>query len=482
MKNNVDRIALLVFILATCILGNSCRRTQENSASMTHSADSSRELGSEVQRDSSRIAKRTGGTQNRPRNLASAANLNSIERGVQYLLAQQHEDGAWRSEYYGNLKNGAGLTAFVLYAIAHAKPFLREWPENEFNRGVESLIPNIVKFGYVTNDDGPDYSNYGSASLLRACHLGGVQLPMDVETKLVMYLIQAQLGEEDGFADDQPDFGGWDLSGWMTGHRMTTGTNISVSAFVIESLIPYLVSSGELNDRTGKVLASSGFAGSLINKSLLADVEKCLVRAANWTLKLQNRRDATGIEDAQSGGFFFHPKKDHDGNKAEWVQESRTRPRSYGTATADGFRSLVVLASVLGRPDSSEDTRVLSDELMERASEAKDWLARNESLDMVPGFDWESSEQSWREGLRYYYWFSRSKAYRLDSLLFEDPNRDSTARHFAAMKDHIETAQNAKGYWQNRNARMREDDPIIATSFAVIALSQLQQLPEKPEN
>ena len=40
------------------------------------------------------------------------------------------------------------------------------------------------------------------------------------------------------------------------------------------------------------------------------------------------------------------------------------------------------------------------------------------------------------------------------------------------------SGQSDEGGWANASARMREDDPIIATSFALIALGRLVEAPE----
>ncbi len=398
-----------------------------------------------------------------------------LERGVKYLLEQQGEDGLWHSEYYGNLKQGAGVTAFVLYALAHAKPHLAEWPKPEFERAVAALQPNIEKFGYVTNTDGPDYTNYGSATLLVACQLSDSQLPERINDRLIEYLLRAQLDEDEGYAPGDPDYGGWDLSGWMTGHRLTAGTNISVTAFVVEALVPYLMTPEPKFDRSNELSISSSHTilrsstGSTIN----AQVEQCLIRAARWLINCQNladleRRDTT----TNDGGFFFHPRKDHDGNKAEWLEQARSRPRSYGTATADGLRSMKLLSSALSKSDLPAEIQELVRELDERGSRAAEWLAQHSDSERVPGFEWETGDHGWRDGLIFYYWFAQAKGavYRA-APADVDETSDNIDRE---IKSRLAEIQRPEGFWQNRVARMREDDPLIATCFAVITLSILE--------
>jgi hypothetical protein len=41
-------------------------------------------------------------------------------RGLDWLVAQQAADGGWHSTTYGQLKDGASVTALVLEAMSHA--------------------------------------------------------------------------------------------------------------------------------------------------------------------------------------------------------------------------------------------------------------------------------------------------------------------------------------------------------------------------
>ncbi len=337
-----------------------------------------------------------------------------LRRGLDYLLEARSADGLWHSPNYGNLRLGAGVTALCLYAASH-RP--QQWSDEEkttLQASLDRLLPAIREHGYVTNREGPDYSSYGSAMVLIASRKANLELPDDIRENLVDYLVHAQLDEEEGCSPDQPDYGGWDLTGWMTGKRATTGTNISVTSFVLEALTPW-------RDET--------------------DVAATLARAEAWLKRCQNLPG--------DGGFFFHPRRDHDGNKAGWTDEARNRPNSYGTATADGLRCLNALG-------------VLRDD--ERFEAAVSWLKQHPELEIVPGFENNADGHSWSSGLRYYYYHSLGKV--LGSL----PD-DETLRMSTEIARILESDQRDDGSWSNPAARMREDDPLIATSFAVVALA-----------
>jgi squalene-hopene/tetraprenyl-beta-curcumene cyclase len=129
------------------------------------------------------------------------------------------------------------------------------------------------------------------------------------------------------------------------------------------------------------------------------------------------------------GGFFFSPVTPAL-NKAGQSAEGFV---SYGTTTADGV--LALRAS--GVPDSDD-----------RIARAMAWLDRNHHPDWVPGFDeGESPEASWRTGLRFYY-----------------------AAAIARVRPQLRVRlpeQADDGSFRNANGCVKEDDPLIATTFAV---------------
>jgi hypothetical protein len=105
--------------------------------------------------------------------------------------------------------------------------------------------------------------------------------------------------------------------------------------------------------------------------------------------------------------------------------------RSYGAATADGILSL----AALGDP----------------AAEARRWLAQRHRTDLVPGFT-TVAQQRWARGLRFYYAAAVQEAAPELPVgpLLGRPRRD--------------------GSFANPEPIVKEDDPLIATAFAIRAL------------
>jgi Squalene-hopene cyclase C-terminal domain/Prenyltransferase and squalene oxidase repeat len=134
----------------------------------------------------------------------------------------------------------------------------------------------------------------------------------------------------------------------------------------------------------------------------------------------------------KDGGFYFSTVNPEI-NKAG---ETNGVFASYGTATADGLLAL----RAAGIPE--QDARV---------QKAIDWLRGHHQPDRAPGFD-GTARASWGSGLRFYYASVISKtALGLPVTL---------------------PPQASDGSFRNENKMVKEDDPLIATTFAVHVLGR----------
>jgi hypothetical protein len=145
------------------------------------------------------------------------------------------------------------------------------------------------------------------------------------------------------------------------------------------------------------------------------------------------------------GGFFFSTtefelnKAGHDGKQL----------RSYGTPTADGILALLAI----GRPP--DNAQVLA---------ARQWLVNHHRDMSVPGFV-GVAYQRWPRGLAFYYAAASAEAFR---ALQVNPGSRVT--------DGLEQTQRPDGAWVNAENLVKEDDPLIATPFAIRALVAYQPL------
>jgi len=145
------------------------------------------------------------------------------------------------------------------------------------------------------------------------------------------------------------------------------------------------------------------------------------------------------------GGFFFSTtefeinKAGHDGKEF----------RSYGTPTADGILAFLAMGHPL------EDPHVVA---------AKQWLVSHHYDMSVPGFV-GVAYQRWPRGLAFYYAAASAEAFR--ALQVNAGGR---------VTEGLERTQRQDGAWVNAENLVKEDDPLIATPFAVRALAAYQPL------
>jgi hypothetical protein len=347
-------------------------------------------------------------------------NLEELDKaavaGIHYLESQRHADGSWHSETYGALRSGTAVTSLSLYALATAKQAGLKVSDDIVASATKWLVKSIHEKGYLSHSDGPDYPTYATAMFLEADRMAKLGLTEAQRRAMIEHLCASQLGLTHEIPEASPDFGGWDLQGWSIEPRETRGSNISVTASVLEAL--------SHDESQASVLARS--------------------RAAKW---LQ------GCVQPKDGGLHFHPAVEHEGNKAGWTDEAKQLPRSYGTATADGIRCWLALQTA-------------ADHAEFRAAVA--WIGAHHNAKQVPGFESEVEDIGWRQGLRFYYYYAAAKS--LSAL-----SPDTRTSIGASLRSVLIEDQKPDGRWENDNARMREDDPLIATSFALIALAEIRR-------
>src|SRR5262245_8763719 len=160
----------------------------------------------------------------------------ALTKAVAWLLAQQAADGGWHSKTYGQLKDGAAVTALALNAISHTRPpdKLSAGEAATVAKGREFLHRGFAKRGTIASPDGSlDFPTYAAALWLEATR----RLARPEErAKAVDYLIGAQVAEPRGFESGSASYGGWDFLGKGDAQGITTGTNLSVTCYVVEAL------------------------------------------------------------------------------------------------------------------------------------------------------------------------------------------------------------------------------------------------------
>jgi len=336
----------------------------------------------------------------------------SLKAAGDYLVKQQSPDGWWRSDVYAAFKDGKALTPFAVVALqsANLAPEARK-------RGAGLLAKMARPDGTIDEgEDGIDYPAYtASLSVIALSHPEN-QEHLKARDAWVDYLRARQLTEPLGWDPEDPQYGGWGycrvLPRKPEPNRISPPlieSNLSATLFALEAL-----------------RAAGSVKG---DEAALKFVRSC-----------QN----------PDGGFHFI-YDDPVRNKAGSQAGPPIQFHSYGSTTADGLRALTLSAHPL-------------DELAE-IPDAQHWLKEHFRPDTHPGIYVPAHERH-RDAVYFYYAASVARALRGSPAISTPPRwSDDLAKELLKR-------QREDGSWANPVELVRENDPIVATGHAMIALAQ----------
>jgi squalene-hopene/tetraprenyl-beta-curcumene cyclase len=150
-------------------------------------------------------------------------------------------------------------------------------------------------------------------------------------------------------------------------------------------------------------------------------------------------------DDAQNkGGFIYYPGSSNAGEVE--LPDGKKALRSYGSMTYAGLLSFIYADL------AKDDPRVTA---------ALDWLQRNYTLEENPGLG--------RQGLYYYYQLTAKglASAGVREITTADGKKVDWARDLALK---LIALQNGDGSWVNDTARWMEKDPVLVTTYGVLAL------------
>ena len=366
----------------------------------------------------------------------------AIDRGVAFLRSTQAPDGAWTP------KPGPAVTALALSVLLDQPDI--DTADPAVNRAVDYILGFRQPDGGIYRDI---LSNYNTAiavsALSRISHRPDVAEAVDAARD---YLISIQWGATPGQSDpngraitpDHPWYGG-------SGYGNRGRPDMSNTHFMVQALYDSGLNCEDPAYRRAVVF-----------------IQRCQGVEAN---------DLFGPDVVtRDGGFIYSTTldKDHIGvpeSKAnpEMADEAKAgRPvsglRSYGSITYAAFKSYVY-ANL-----DAEDPRVTA---------AWEWISRHydPNLDANPGLP----EPQRQQGLYYFYmtmgralsaWGetyiqARRTAHDSMELSYEEP------RDWANdLIDAVVSRQRDDGSWVNEADRWMEGDPNLATTYALIALTE----------
>jgi hypothetical protein len=327
----------------------------------------------------------------------------SLTRAAQYLWAQQAADGGFHSASYGLLRSGQSLTPLVLGALLRVPDATGLGPAGAVDRAI-GFIRRHTRVDGAVGVTGGDADYPNYATALAVDALIAAQGSLPaVAQRAKAGLWQGEIAPMVAHLRAQ-QFS--EANGWAPEHAPYGGWGMG-------GAIRRPPDPGHVD------LSMTRFVLEALHAAGVDGSDPVMTRARVFLERSQNH----------DGGFFFSPV-------TPALNKAGQSPKgfiSYGTTTADGV--LALRAS--GLPDSDD-----------RIAGAIAWLDRNHQSDWVPGFDQsESPQTAWRTGLRFYYAAAIARVRPQQRVRLPEQADD--------------------GSFRNTNGRVKEDDPLIATTFAI---------------
>jgi squalene-hopene/tetraprenyl-beta-curcumene cyclase len=382
----------------------------------------------------------TLGCGNAPGERTAPSQIERIDRSLAaaatFLIRQQSPDGAWRPDTYGVFKDGPSLTPLVLQALLATSS--TEERDQAVRKGTDYLARMVQADGSINaGPHGLSYPVYTAANavlvLSQACNAPY----QNARDAWLTYLRARQLTEELGWQPADREYGGW---GYASG-------------------LPRKPKAGErAPPLTESNLSATVCALSALRAAGIAATDPAVQKALSFVQRCQNYREDPKLRDAtlDDGGFFFiydDPVRNKAGVAGKDAS-GRQRYTSYGSTTADGLRALLACGLPI------RDDRVVA---------ARSWMEQNFTPSDHPG-KYARERLGDRSALYFYYCCSLSQAFRTLGLQ-EVQTPASKIRWGEALADKLGNRQLPDGSWSNPARAVREDEPVLATSFATIALS-----------
>jgi len=348
----------------------------------------------------------------------------AISRGVDFLKSQQKEDGSW------SLAAEPAITALAL--SAHMGDPSR--------KGVDD-VPAYVKKGYdyLLSHAKPDGGIYVKGRANYNTSLALLALSLNAQPEYQQAILAARkfvVGQQNDFgtkgeADDAFDGG---IGYGKPGPNTPPHADLSNTHFALEALY---YSKKIFEDQAG----AQDKKNDLNWSAAIKFVERCQNRPES------NDQKWASNDPKNHGGFIYEPgvSKAPD----DKLPDGRVALRSYGSISYAGMLSFIYAGLT---PD---DPRVQA---------ALQWLSENYTLDENPGMGQEG---------KFYYYHTMAKALSTAQVNQLQTKDGKTINWRSSLGNHLLNIQKPDGSWLNETGRWMESDPVLVTSYVLLALEHM---------
>jgi len=380
--------------------------------------------------------------------------LRAVRASLQWFEQQQSEDGHWSNPQF------PAMTALVVWAHLRNPDAIsvddRGWQRVEVypyvQKGIDYILSCVQSDGGIylplEGVKGGGLASYNTAICMAALTATGDARYEDVIRNARRFVFGTQYlggGEFDGGM-------GYDAA-TERAYADMSNSYIAIEAIRYTEFIRYVDQVGclppsekDLINRLNELKEESEETGQEQDTLNWDRAIQFLSRCQN--LPETNKNPWVSPDEDDRGGFVYYPG---NSKAEERLLDGASYPRSYGSITHAGLLSF--LYAELDRND-------------ERVLAAYDWITRHFTVDENPGLGQQSL---------YYYYLTMARAltaYGEDILTLAD---SETVDWRTRLMGKIISLQRIDpktsfGYWVNDNGRWWENDPILTTSYATLAL------------
>jgi squalene-hopene/tetraprenyl-beta-curcumene cyclase len=347
----------------------------------------------------------------------------SVSIALDWLQKSQTPEGFWTN------KEQPALSALALRSFLHADKagvsILKY--DSTIAKGFRYLESCVQKDGgiYIKG-----YENYNTAIAMIAFLSANNPNYRQIIVNANNYLVGMQMDEkEKGKSDYQFDGG---IGYNKDGHSDMNNTTWSLEAiYLAKQQQPKPSQEPEKKDVTQqKEMKDLNWQAAIDFISRCQNLAK--TNPASWVSE----------DSINKGGFLYYPGSTKADPKD--VNGKKVLP-SYGTMSLAGIMALL-FADV-----PKQDIRI---------QEAFKWLQKNYTLDENPGLG--------QQGIYFYYYIMAKslKIYGVDTLQVK--GKESVLWR-KKLLERLVSLQKKDGFWQNTNGRWWENDPVLATTYALLA-------------
>lgn len=338
----------------------------------------------------------------------------SVKLGLKWLYDQQEDNGSWQ--------NYPPITALVLSSFLRAHPSITV-EEPAVAAGFDFLISCAQPDGGIYIDNLAQYStSICLAAFKDANNAKFHQVILNAEK----FLMGIQIDEKDGYNSDSLFYGG-------VGYDSDQRPDLSNLQWALEALAMDDVTETDPEKQFSKAEIERMESKKLFYDKALIFLSRC------QNLQSVNKESYS----ANDGGFMYEPGS----SKLEGT-------RSYGSMTYAGLKSLI-----FAKVDRND----------ERVKAAYNWISSHFTVETTPFMK--------DQGLYYYYQTMAKSLNAYGQEIITDTLNTAHKWRFE-LANQLLKKQSAEGFWVNENGRWWENNAVLVTAYALLALEEIAGLPD----